>query len=794
MAGSMQALDYSMSSLRSWLAHVEAELSRPIIFDSFDSQEIQLKLNEHQELQRDIEEHNAGVASVLSVCGVLLRDCDSCASEAECDAVQQATRSLERRWRNICSMAMERRLRIEDTWRLWQKFQGDYTRFEDWLSTSERTAASPNSSLVLFSEAKEELKKFEAFQRQVHESLTQLELINKQYRRLARENRTDSACRLRDMVHRGNQRWEELQRRVAAVQRRLRYFVSQREEFECTRESLVVWLTQMDLQLTTLEHFSEFDHDVKLRQLRAYQQEIELNTVRIEELITHAEELIMKSEPLDAAAIEEELEQLRRDWQDVFARVERYLTRIHGLPVSHVSDVEAETEDLEVIGRSEPYRPIDVSTTATPTTSCFLQPLSTRPQGHSALRSGRDTPASLEWDYQYDITRPEASRDGGGNEDEDERDNDRTFTLDDGGLSGIVLDYQLQQLDGALDACRFHLQQTEIFLSRRTPTGPDLDSAYDQYMQLLAECQDSIERVRTVGQALQNEETMGSIHPPGLDVCTLDCTAGVFERWELLREQAELKQQRMQERLRRREQFGNQLREADAWLHQTMVRLKAAREQPPANDLPSLKQQQVLFEVCLSKLVSFINFLAPHFLSSHKDVTSQWEELLQGLADWQHSLDSHPLNKAIDKSHASSEICTLGETDAMQHRSLPVLSHRGISCSEDGLLDHMVSFLVVFFCLFMCILSQNYLLYPSSPPNNSQKQKVAAVGGGAERGRWFIRVLRFALPFQLLLLFLLFLAACLAPGSEERLSCTQANTFARSFHPMLTYTNGPPPT
>lgn len=62
----------------------------------------------------------------------------------------------------------------------------------------------------------------QAFQRQVQECLTQLELINKQYRRLARENRTDSSCRLKDMVHDGNRRWDNLQRRVAAILRRLK--------------------------------------------------------------------------------------------------------------------------------------------------------------------------------------------------------------------------------------------------------------------------------------------------------------------------------------------------------------------------------------------------------------------------------------------------------------------------------------------------------------------------------------------------------------------------------------------
>lgn len=44
---------------------------------------------------------------------------------------------------------------------MWQKFLDDYSRFEDWLKTSERKAALPNSAGVLYTVAKEELKKFE---------------------------------------------------------------------------------------------------------------------------------------------------------------------------------------------------------------------------------------------------------------------------------------------------------------------------------------------------------------------------------------------------------------------------------------------------------------------------------------------------------------------------------------------------------------------------------------------------------------------------------------------------------
>lgn len=136
-----------------------------------------------QDLQRDIEQHAEGVASVLTLCDVLLHDADACGSDSEDDSVQQTSRSLERRWRNICAMSTERRMRsaprrscdwpgslrsgvfdvrrIEETWRLWSKFLDDHSGFEDWLRSAERTAARPESAHVLYTSAKEELKKFE---------------------------------------------------------------------------------------------------------------------------------------------------------------------------------------------------------------------------------------------------------------------------------------------------------------------------------------------------------------------------------------------------------------------------------------------------------------------------------------------------------------------------------------------------------------------------------------------------------------------------------------------------------
>lgn len=61
---------------------------------------------------------------------------------------------------------------------------------------------------------------------------------------------------------------------------------------------------------------------------QGFQQEITLNTNKIDQLIVFGEQLIQKSEPLDAALIEDELEELHRYCQEVFGRVSRFHRRL----------------------------------------------------------------------------------------------------------------------------------------------------------------------------------------------------------------------------------------------------------------------------------------------------------------------------------------------------------------------------------------------------------------------------------------------------------------------------------
>ncbi|KAM5245078.1 nesprin-2 isoform 4-T7 [Hipposideros larvatus] len=867
----IQQLDKNMSNLRTWLARIESELSKPVVYDVCDDQEIQKRLAEQQDLQRDIEQHSAGVESVFNICDVLLHDSDACANETECDSIQQTTRSLDRRWRNICAMSMERRMKIEETWRLWQKFLDDYSRFEDWLKSSERIAAYPNSSEVLYTNAKEELKRFEAFQRQIHERLTQLELINKQYRRLARENRTDTASRLKQMVHEGNQRWDNLQKRVTAILRRLRHFTNQREEFEGTRESILVWLTEMDLQLTNVEHFSESDADDKMRQLNGFQQEITLNTNKIDQLIVFGEQLIQKSEPLDAVLIEDELEELHRYCQEVFGRVSRFHRRL----TSHAPGLEDEKEASENETDMEDPREIqsdswrkrrEMEEPSSPQSLCHLVPPAPGPE-----RSGCETPVSvdsipLEWDHTGDV---------GGSSSHEEDEEGPYYSA----LSGKSISEGHSWHVPDSPSCPKHRYKQMGGDRNVQPIPSDSSTPYKPaYVKLLSPDTDSgKEGPRVVnGSPQQDDEALAS--PPGQQ-------SGAFDRWELIQAQELHKKLRLKQNL---QQLNSDISDITTWLKKTEAELETFKMAEPPSDIQEmelrvkrLKEILKAFDTYKALVVS-VNLSSREFLQTgsaesrelqdrvgqlrlHWDTAQgavdSWREglrqslmqcqdfhqLSQNLLLWLASAESRRQKAHVTDPEADPQALLECQEELMQlekelmERQPQVNSLQEISDSllikgrrEDYIeAEEKVHVIEKKLKQLLDQVSQDLMSLQGSQspdpsllsldevdaedqlPDASVPAPQAKLGGertttgknktdsrvpgptdlGSSRPQrsFLSRVIRAALPLQLLLLLLLFLA-CLLPSSEEDYSCTQANNFARSFYPMLRYTNGPPPT
>ncbi|ROK28166.1 Nesprin-2 [Anabarilius grahami] len=226
------------------------------------------------------------------------------------------------------SFSLEGCVKLERRWMLWYEFKKELSCLDDWLRSAEKIAASPNSSHVLYVTAKEELQKYENLRAEARIRLAQLDGLTQRSRTLVGLFRGTMGTRLVEMTKDCGQRWDQLSNTVETVCRRLKHFVCQREDFERQREEMAVWLADMDLRLTEVEHFSGKDTCSKMHQLQGFQEAVGESAGRLNDLLQHGEELIQRSEPADAQAIESQLQELMLHCTRVFQGLGRLHTRL----------------------------------------------------------------------------------------------------------------------------------------------------------------------------------------------------------------------------------------------------------------------------------------------------------------------------------------------------------------------------------------------------------------------------------------------------------------------------------
>ena len=72
---------------------------------------------------------------------------------------------------------------------------------------------------------------------------TDLGQLNKFYRQLAHEGRTDETGNLKTSVNEMNKRWEGLSERCKAALRRLEHLIHLKDDFDANHRALEIWLT-----------------------------------------------------------------------------------------------------------------------------------------------------------------------------------------------------------------------------------------------------------------------------------------------------------------------------------------------------------------------------------------------------------------------------------------------------------------------------------------------------------------------------------------------------------------------
>ena len=161
----------------------------------------------------------------------------------------------------------------------------------------------------------------QVFTGHVQNSLSQLEALNRFYRKLTRDCRTDQSDVIKNQAEVINRDWDELLQRCTVVARRMRHLLSVKDDFDATRVALVMWLSDVTSRLRTVERLYDGDAALRVESVGAIADEVSSNTHRLQCVERAGKYLLSKCESSDASQIQRDLTQFREAHVQVLALI-----------------------------------------------------------------------------------------------------------------------------------------------------------------------------------------------------------------------------------------------------------------------------------------------------------------------------------------------------------------------------------------------------------------------------------------------------------------------------------------
>uniref|UniRef100_A0A3Q3WKA5 Uncharacterized protein n=1 Tax=Mola mola TaxID=94237 RepID=A0A3Q3WKA5_MOLML len=146
--------------------------------------------------------------------------------------------------------------RLDRRWLLWHEFMQEHAHLDSWLGLVEQAVSRPDLAHITYITAKEELGKFERLRCEAVSRLVQLDSLSCRNRTLTRLFEGAMQARLLVSARACGQRWDEANAKLKSITARLKLVVSEWEGFEAEMEELAVWLADLDVRLTEVDHLT----------------------------------------------------------------------------------------------------------------------------------------------------------------------------------------------------------------------------------------------------------------------------------------------------------------------------------------------------------------------------------------------------------------------------------------------------------------------------------------------------------------------------------------------------------
>ncbi|CAF4651168.1 unnamed protein product, partial [Rotaria sp. Silwood2] len=368
--------EQGFENIRSWMDTIEANLQRTLTTQT--ANEFHIHQQSIATIETDIEKHSTVISNLLALGHNLLNETDI--SQRNIDSLSRTIQTLEQRWLSLKELIMKRKFELDNIHVSWRSIDEAINRVSKMISDHERFLTEvKRASGDGLQGVRNEYKSLENFKRTLDHDDKEIQQIANSYSEILRlYPTTDSNNEMRIRIKDLNHRWETLNGTVHETLKHLKYMLSVHGDFQLTQDSLVLWLTDLDVLLTNLEHLSEASTNEKIRQLDDMDREIQEKQAKIEYVQKCANYLLNKT--VDARGLTINMNELAKFLQQL-----RNLTkRIRKLKQNLMNPSDHHL-DLMSSARVSPVR-----TSTSPTRKRLASPSPTRSRSPNRYLRNRD--------------------------------------------------------------------------------------------------------------------------------------------------------------------------------------------------------------------------------------------------------------------------------------------------------------------------------------------------------------------------------------------------------------------
>lgn len=322
----MSRLEIRIVEIRSWLYQMEIELSKTLVFDGANKKSVEKVLHEHEKIQKSIEKESSNVGDVFNLCEMLLSDVDTWKTHFNTTQITTSIVSLEKRWKNVCVLSGERKSKILIIWTLLQEVTHITKDNEKWVNEQNKLLDKIETEIpnLTKDQVQNKIHFLNGKIRDIESHDPSLQILEQSYAKLATstgldpENLKKIISTQRDILI----KWRNLSPRSYYLLAQLNQNMEIYKEFISAHGKAVVQLTQIDVQLTKMQHLSTPNNPREQKQSIDL---IEQDLRSCEELLKKADQLglvvMQKSREEEVANIQSFIDEYQFLWRDINTRL-----------------------------------------------------------------------------------------------------------------------------------------------------------------------------------------------------------------------------------------------------------------------------------------------------------------------------------------------------------------------------------------------------------------------------------------------------------------------------------------